>query len=42
MKLGNELRGEFNMDFNGVIMVSEGTDKLSGPDDLRGGCTTQV
>ena len=37
MKLGDELRGDLTWIVNGVIMVSEGTDKLSGADDLRGG-----
>ena len=43
MKLGDELRGGgVTWIFNGVIMVSEGTDELSGSNDLRGGRTKQV
>ena len=42
MKLGDELRRELTWIDNGVIMVSEGTDELSGSDDLRGGRTKRV
>ena len=41
MKLGDE-QGNLTGIFNGVIMVSEGTNELSGSDDLRGGQTKWV
>ena len=37
MKLGDELRGDLTWIVNGLIVVLEGTDKLSRSDDLRGG-----